>query len=174
MSSHVDTNAALALGIGKSTEHLLQVPGAQRNLMSSRCTRALNIAHAQGHSVQNQHAEKSEDIDHEWELVEGPSLSEESGSDAWFVTSDAGSAQGYIINNIRRQEVRRLDPKGNFGLTGCSRTWSRPEDRKDIARFNIIDLDIVLDLADKKDRNLLACLAIHVDWEHQAIALMIR
>ena len=102
---------------------------------------------------------KSEDIDHEWKLVEGPSLSEESGSDA----SDEGSAQWYIINNIRLQEVRRLDPKGNFGLTGCSRTWSRPEDRKDTARFIIIDNDTVLDLEDKKDRNLLACLAIEVD-----------
>ena len=161
MSSHVDTNAALALGIGRSTEHGLQVPGAQRKNMSSRCTCALNIARAQGHSGQKQHAEKSEDIDHEWELVEEPSLQKESSSDAWFLVSDAGSAQGYIINNIRRQEVRRLDPKVNFGLTGCSRTWLRPDDRKDIAR--LIDPDTVLALEDKKDRNILACLAIEVD-----------
>ena len=161
MSAHVDTNAALPLGIGKSTEHRLQVPGAQRKNMNSRCTCALNIARAQGHSGQKQHAEKSEDIDHEWELVEGPSLSEESGSDAWFVTIDAGSAQGYIINNIRRQEVRRLDPKVNFGLTGCSRTWLRPDDRNDIAR--LIDPDTVLALEDNKDWNIIACLAFGVD-----------
>ncbi len=90
------------------------------------------------------------------DLVEEPSLYEELRSDAWSVTTDAGSAEGRIINYIRRQEVRSLIING----TGGERLsyLLRPEDRKDIARF--IGVAIVLALEDRKDRNHPTCLAI--------------